>query len=362
MSKKIPPVKRGISIAVASENEASAVIVTATPVFRSGVAARQAGVPVETLRVWERRYNVIRPRLSARGQRLYSADEIQRLTLIKRLVDVGHPIGILANLPNDALTAMYTTEKTLATTQSQSRHERRSDQNSTEIRIVLVGPLLEARWVETISALSHHISLNVVGRCINAADAAEALRGTRADIVVIELSTLNDRSAETVAKVKAICGAYEAIVMYRFAPSAIIRRLRAEGHKVARGPSNAAEIELVCRTLLLEPDPSLSPPPVFFAADSITTDEPSPPHFDERTLSELATASSTVECECPRHLVELVVSLKSFEQYSAECISRNPEHAALHLDLQRTTAYARSMIEGALLRVAIAEGLMVPPT
>ena len=34
-------------------------------VYRSGVAARLTGVPVDTLRIWERRYSVIGPRLSA---------------------------------------------------------------------------------------------------------------------------------------------------------------------------------------------------------------------------------------------------------------------------------------------------------
>ncbi len=373
MSKKISPGKRAVDVAAGSISGVAVPLASAptpapTPapapapsavaaIFRSGVAARQAGVPVETLRVWERRYNVVSPQLSERGQRLYSAAEIQRLKLIKRLVDMGHPIGILASLPSDALAIMYATETTLLAAPPLNRQP--VDHHSSEVRIVLVGPLLAARWVETISTLSGHLSLNVVGRCISAAEASEALRGVHADIAVIELSTLDDRSAETVATVKSICGAHQAIVMYRFAPSAVIRRLREEGHKVVRGPSDAAEIELLCRALLRAPD--RFPPPVFSTDDNAAATELVPPHFDDRSLSALASASSTVDCECPRHLVELVVSLKSFEQYSAECISRSPKDAALHLDLQRTTSNARSMIEGALLRVAIAEGLIVPP-
>ncbi|PJI53093.1 hypothetical protein CTI14_33225, partial [Methylobacterium radiotolerans] len=41
--------------------------------YRSGVAARLAGLSPETLRVWERRYNLSDVERSARGQRLYSA-------------------------------------------------------------------------------------------------------------------------------------------------------------------------------------------------------------------------------------------------------------------------------------------------
>src|SRR3954469_3767552 len=70
---------------------------------RTGVAARLAGLPVETLRVWERRYDLSDTRRSAHGQRLYNADQVQRLKLLKQLVDQGHPIGQLAPLPTERL-------------------------------------------------------------------------------------------------------------------------------------------------------------------------------------------------------------------------------------------------------------------
>jgi len=43
------------------------------PTYRSGTAARLAGIPVDTLRMWERRYQVVGPQLSARGHRRYAA-------------------------------------------------------------------------------------------------------------------------------------------------------------------------------------------------------------------------------------------------------------------------------------------------
>ena len=86
-------------------------------IYRSGVAARLAGVPVETLRVWERRYGVVRPRLSEGRQRLYSSAEVRRLTLIKQLVDMGHPIGAIAALPTDVLFGMREASKALEDSQ-----------------------------------------------------------------------------------------------------------------------------------------------------------------------------------------------------------------------------------------------------
>ena len=79
---------------------------TLAPAYRTGVAARLAGIPVETLRVWERRYHIVGPRLSPRGHRLYSAADVSRLVLIRQLVDLGSPIGSIAGLPLAALRDM----------------------------------------------------------------------------------------------------------------------------------------------------------------------------------------------------------------------------------------------------------------
>ena len=316
--------------------------------YRSGIAGRLAGVPVETLRVWERRYGVVGPRVSPRGQRLYSSVEIRRLALIKQMVDAGHRIGAIAALPTDALIAMRAAASTLAAPPSGNGNDA-----SRELRVVLVGSGLSARRLEENLQDG---ALKVVGRCVNVADAARALHDVRPDIAVIEMPTLNDASLDAVENVRDACGAGRTIVLYRFAPSQVIRRLRAAGHAVARAPSDAVEIASLCRAALR---------PTQLRAHAVTPPyaaEPSPPRFDERALSELAGASTTVFCECPRHLVELVLGLGSFERYSAECASRGPDDAALHRDLQQTAARARAMMEDALLRVALAEGLPIPPS
>ena len=53
------------------------------PQYRSGAVARMVRMPVTTLRVWERRYQLTQAALSPSGQRLYSAADLQRLALIK---------------------------------------------------------------------------------------------------------------------------------------------------------------------------------------------------------------------------------------------------------------------------------------
>ncbi len=319
-----------------------------TGVYRSGVAARLSGVPVDTLRIWERRYAVIGPPLSAGRQRLYSLADIRRLSVIKKLVDMGHPIGTIASLGIDALLAMQTATWSLRDTSPGSAvlAQRR------ETTVALVGRLLMGE--QFIKALSGG-ALKVTGRCADLAQADVALKDVRADIAIIDLPSMSDADVGRVTSIKAACGAETAIVLYRFAPSALVRRMRMAGHAVARATTDPAEIEAICLSLLGQPRFETGERPRLQ-----DTAQPRPPRFDEQFLGELASASRTIECECPKHIVELVLSLGGFERYSAQCANRGPADMVLHRELQRAAGLARSIMEQALERVAIAEGIELP--
>jgi len=64
---------------------------------------RDTGVPKETLRVWERRYAFPHPERDPNGERLYPASQVQRLRLVKRLLDLGYRPGKIMHLDGDAL-------------------------------------------------------------------------------------------------------------------------------------------------------------------------------------------------------------------------------------------------------------------
>jgi MerR family transcriptional regulator, light-induced transcriptional regulator len=82
--------------------------------------------------------------------------------------------------------------------------------------------------------------------------------------------------------------------------------------------------------------------------------------FDDVTLTEFAGLSSTVACECPSHVAELLMQISGFEAYSRDCADRSPGDAQLHAYLQRVAGGARLLFEAALERVAVAEGLALP--
>lgn len=64
--------------------------------------AKLTGLPLDTLRAWERRYRTVIPERAARG-RLYSEEQIQRLLLLRHGVEQGHSIGRIADLSDQAL-------------------------------------------------------------------------------------------------------------------------------------------------------------------------------------------------------------------------------------------------------------------
>lgn len=64
---------------------------------------RDTGVPKETLRVWERRYGFPQPGRDANGERLYPAEQVARLRLVKRLLDMGYRPGKIMQLSGEEL-------------------------------------------------------------------------------------------------------------------------------------------------------------------------------------------------------------------------------------------------------------------
>jgi len=70
-----------------------------------GVVERDTGLPKDTLRMWERRYGFPNPVRDDKGERLYSAEHVDRLRLLRRLVDHGVRPGAIVTEPLEALKA-----------------------------------------------------------------------------------------------------------------------------------------------------------------------------------------------------------------------------------------------------------------
>ena len=76
------------------------------PAFNIAAVERDTGLSKDVLRMWERRYGFPAPGRDSNGERNYPADQVERLRLIKRLMDAGHRPGKLIATPNDELAAL----------------------------------------------------------------------------------------------------------------------------------------------------------------------------------------------------------------------------------------------------------------
>ncbi len=64
---------------------------------------RDTGLSKDTLRVWERRYGFPQPERDGGGERAYPLEQVEKLRIVKRLMDGGHRPGRLVPMPIEAL-------------------------------------------------------------------------------------------------------------------------------------------------------------------------------------------------------------------------------------------------------------------
>jgi MerR family transcriptional regulator, light-induced transcriptional regulator len=67
---------------------------------------RDTGLSKDTLRVWERRYGYPVPERDALGERAYPLDQVEKLRVVKRLLDGGHRPGRIVMLTMAELQAL----------------------------------------------------------------------------------------------------------------------------------------------------------------------------------------------------------------------------------------------------------------
>ena len=380
------------------------------PRYRSGAVARMLRMPVATLRVWERRYQVSQPQLSPSGQRLYSASQVQRLAQLKQLTDLGHAIGSLARLDMAQLRQVVEThartlsqaagarvaEATLApmalpaapgaarqpapmaqaertdgpagsapaaAVEPAAAARGRSLSSSARAgvppqawRVVVVGKLLGQRLKGVVqqALVPPGRMLHLQGPFETLEEAAAEPLAATADALLVYAASLQDEWLDRLVQAVPAWKGKPMAVLYGFASERTCRLFgRVPGLALLRGPQSDAALAQWLRGWRQQIE---LPAPGASAAPSAM---PVPARrWDDEALASFAGLSTTIACECPRHVAELLVQLSHFEAYSADCESRSPEDAELHAYLHQVTALARAQFETALERVARHEGLL----
>ncbi|MGC1442811.1 MAG: MerR family transcriptional regulator [Burkholderiaceae bacterium] len=76
------------------------------PPMSISAVERDTGISKDTLRVWERRYGYPTPERDSFGERTYSPEQVDKLRLLRRLLDQGHRPGRIINLGIEKLSEL----------------------------------------------------------------------------------------------------------------------------------------------------------------------------------------------------------------------------------------------------------------
>jgi hypothetical protein len=302
------------------------------PLMRSGTAARLAGIPVTTLRVWERRYAVVGPVKTDTGQRLYTSADVQRLKLLRQLTHRGHGIGTIATQPLDQLLR-------LAADQTVGAFEPLPQ----KLGVIAIGSSAAQR----LKALAG-CTIQADFSDLDAAGRESTASLARVDLLFVCLSSLRPETALRILALRDRLAAGALAVLYSFGTEGSAETLRAGGASVRREPISSRELARL-----------INRPRADYGFEAQRVDQTAR-RIDDATLVELAELPTAIACECRRHVAEIVMKLVGFERYSRECTIGSPADAELHLRLTMLAATARSMFEQALAQIVADESPAVP--
>ena len=310
-----------------------------------GAVSRLTGLTDHTIRVWERRYTAIVTARAANGRRQYTEADVQKLTLLKRLTDHGIAIGRIAGDSIEELRAQLESLRKLA-----ARAEPPA------LRVAVLGDFLPRQLSEQGHGTG---SLDIRVADSSHERFAADLRQQPVDVVVLERPVLDAESLAELRRYLAGSGSAQGVIVYSFGRTRDLAAAASDGIVALRapvGPEELRDAAMRAANAGNHPGRDLQPPDTTLPAAEFSGPVAAR-RFNPQQLANLASARNGIECECPRHLVQLVSDLSAFEIYSDRCASRDDEDAALHRYLHRTTAEARALVERALERLADVEDL-----
>jgi hypothetical protein len=313
--------------------------------FKIGAVSRITNIPVDTLRIWERRYSVVVPFRSENSDRLYSTEDIKRLNLLKMLVGRGHTIGTVARLENEKLI------ERLEIHDANTVSKDIPNDPDKAVHVAVVGDVLPLQIQHT---QINNSAFMFSGLYRSEADFYENHQDDKLDVLIIEYPAIQEDHLEKIHNLFKSSGAKKLILIYGFTNSAAKTLLNETEYTYIQAPVTIdhlqSEILHVIEKNKLHNSPS----------ESFDLNGKAPlRNYTNNELIKLSSASATIKCECPQHLSSMILKLVQFEVYSAECVSRYKKDADLHALLGNMTGHARSIMEQALTKVIEAEGISV---
>ncbi len=311
------------------------------PMYRIGAVSRATAIPVSTLRIWQTRYGAFNPVKTGGNQRLFAEQDVSKALLLKQLTSAGHGIGSIAPLDLAQLRQLSTIGQHMPTAPALAQ----------PVCLAVVGLGLANR-IESgqFSAVLNQHRIQVTDVLEDLAAAQHAPLSDKPQVLLIKVNSLQDTVYESIRGLMQRHPFAQTIVLYHFAPDRVVHSMKRAGLTVRRDPVSDSELaELLQSVLFVDRERAQA----FGQAGAVIAGR----KYTDATLRRVASISTNVLCECPKHVAELIAQLASFEAYSQECLNKNTEDAHLHSYLRAISGSARALFEGALEKIAQHEGI-----
>ena len=362
--------------------------------YKIGALSELTGIPVTTIRDWENRYQALTPTKTDGKHRVYSQSDVERASLFKLLSEHGQSISTVAKLTNNELqnllrkyrlaelsnsTALPRNEARLVAQlmnvqQNENLSEKRTEE-TTPVKATVVGLALASRlngskFVQALTRAKLQIEIiySDLQEAVSqgsAKTAATIAQDAPSQLLVVSQNTLHQESAESICRLASSQHYQRVIVLYQFAPTITTEFLRRNGMVPKREPLTEPELaELISAVMFGNEEQSVRVP------STLSNDDLSQPlglalipprKYSDESLLKIASISTNIFCECPKHVSEILTQLAGFEKYSQDCQSQSQGDKEMHGYLSIVSGTARALFELALERLAAHEGFTLEP-
>lgn len=304
------------------------------PLYGIGTVARLTGLKPDTLRVWERRYGLGASHKTTTGRRQYTQSDLEHLQLIAALVAAGSRIGEIASTERKTLEMLV-------------RNRSRSGRDSVperKPRAVFVGKQL-CDWLDGHQGCIAGVDARLARVALSDFTPSRQAMLENVDTLVVECPNL---ASGNVNKLQAVADHFKAtrvIVSYQFGNERWLDELESRGYATTTFPPDPAYLAFEITRGIAEKNASVGEGNL---GELISA---RPRQFSENELSAARQLKSVLDCECPRHISDLISALANFEAYSSSCSVDNWHDAAVHSCIYAYTGQARHLMEKALQAV-----------
>ena len=309
-----------------------------------GTVARLTGLTTHTIRAWEKRHSAVSAARDTSGRRRYTPADVERLTKLKQLVDLGERIGALAPCTPTELNSRLMALDTGAAPAPRA-----------------VDPLCVGFYGEGADSAAAMVAdrsrqIEIVEVAVDATPSQLIATAPQTECLFFNTASVAPAIVNDLEALAHSDAKRSVIMAYSFARDADLLRLATAGIIIVRSPPSAADLQRA----LAEAANKRSSATVLdhvLDAHSRRRENTEPPRFTAEELTRIGSISTSIDCECPHHLATVISNMRAFERYSADCANLDAADAAMHEYLYRETVRANQIIENALRHLLDYEGI-----